>query len=395
MLLKTLKKFPFAVRLNSALKSRLQERRAARTLAQCQAEAKRRGIVLPDEPALIAALRARLAQRPHPAWPKRKGGLHVFMAYYLENWEFVYPRTMAPFGKVTVFDWRERGYDARKPDWIQKRSAMNAEMLAAFKAAHARQPVDAVVAYISGHNTAPETLQEMARCGAAIFNACYDDKLHMPGQIVGGRDSSPAGIAHAVDLNLTNSAESVVKYFVHGALAIFCPQGAQPDIHTPQPGGFEYDVSFVGAKYGWRPRFIAALEKRGVKIDCFGKGWPAGSISDDDVIRVFSHSRINLGMAGVAHSNRLRCIKGRDFEIPMSGGLYMTQDHPELALIYDVGQEIVTYQNEDDCAEKIKALLADPQRAEAIRSAGYRRANPGHSWETRWDRIFKLAGIIE
>lgn len=316
------------------------------------------------------------------------------MAYYLENWEFVFPRSMQPFGKVTVFDWRARGYNSADSDWLDKRDAMNAEMLDAFKAANAQKPIDAVLGYVSAHNTSPQTLQAMAQMGAAIFNCNYDDKLHMPGSIVGGRDTSPAGIAHAIDLSLTNAPESVIKYLVHGGLAIFCPMGAQPDIHKPQPGDFAYDVSFIGAKYGSRPRFIRALEQRGIHVDCFGKGWHNGPVSHADVTRIVSHSRINLGVSGIGYSRKLCCLKGRDTEVPMSGGLYLTQDHPDLHLLYKIGTEIETYLDTDDCAQKILALLADPHHADAIRQAGHRRALSSHTWESRWDRIFTLAGIL-
>ena len=395
MLVQILKKIPVAKAVNSLLKARSQERRAADSLARCRAEAARRGIAVPDEAILRDLLRARLSARPHPQWPKSKGRLHVFMAYYLENWEFVYPRSMTPFGKVTVYDWRSRGYDSRDADWLLKRDAMNADMLDAFRKANAEQPVDAVLGYLSGHNTAPETLLEMARAGAAIFNCNYDDKLLMPGTLAGGRDTSPAGIASAVDLNLSNAPDSVLKYFVYGGLGLFCPQGAQPDIHAPRPGPFEFDVSFIGAKYGSRPRFIAALKKHGIDVTCFGKGWSGGTVTDDDIIRIFSHSRINLGIAGIAHSNKLCCIKGRDFELPMCGGLYLTQEHPDIHHIYDVGREILTYRDAGDAAAKIHALLADPDRAAQIRQAGYARARRDHAWEARWERVFKLAGILE
>ncbi|MEI6233918.1 MAG: glycosyltransferase [Planctomycetota bacterium] len=393
-LLQTLKKHPLAQRLNAALKAPLQERRAARSLRWCRDEAKRKGRVELDEPALTLALRTRLQNRPHPVWPKPKGSLHVFMMYWLENWEFVLPISMQPFGKVTVFDWRAHGFDSRSKNWLIERDAMNDAMLRAFHAANAEQPVDAVIGYVSGHTTSPETLREMSRAGAAIFNMCFDDKLHMPGRVFGGRDTSPAGIASTVDLNLTNSPESVIKYYAFDGLGIFCPQGAQPDIHTPQPGGFKYDVSFVGAKYGWRSRLIEALTQRGIHVECFGKGWPNGMISDADLIAVFSHSRINIGMAGVAHSNTLCCLKGRDYEIPMCGGLYLTQDHSDLPFIYNVGTEIAVYRDADDCAAQIRALLADPKRADAIRQAGHHRARSTHSWEACWDRVFKIAGII-
>ena len=40
--------------------------------------------------------------------------------------------------------------------------------------------------------------------------------------------------------------------------------------------------------------------------------------------------------------------------IPMSGGLYFTQDNPEFSLVYDVGKEVITYKDEKDCMQKIK-----------------------------------------
>lgn len=381
--------------MNAAVKARLQERRAAESLRTHRAEAARRGLRELSDGEIAGALAERLKGRAHPRWPKRRGELHVFMPFYLENWEYVLPLSMQAFGKVTVFDWRERGYDQRSKDWVRRRDEMNAEMLAEFRRANRVQPVDAVVGYLSGMNTAPEILLEMAKSGAAIFNFCYDDKLQMPGGKIGGRDSSPAAIASAVDLNLTNAPDSVIKYFVHGGLAIFCPPGAQPEVHAPQPGEFEYDVSFVGGKYGWRPRLIAQLERRGVKVNCFGNGWPNGAVTDAEMLRIWSHSRINLGMAGVGHSQKLRCIKGRDFEVPMCGGLYVTQESADIHRVYEVGREIVTYEGVEDCARKIKALLAEPKRAERIRGAGHERARRCHTWEARWERVFGLAGISE
>ena len=64
------------------------------------------------------------------------------------------------------------------------------------------------------------------------------------------------------------------------------------------------------------------------------------------------------------------CLKGRDFEVPMSGGLYLTQHNPELELVYKIGQEILTYHDVDDCAATIRAIVTDLDRAASIRQAG-------------------------
>lgn len=89
------------------------------------------------------------------------------------------------------------------------------------------------------------------------------------------------------------------------------------------------------------------------------------------------------------------CLKGRDFEIPMSGGLYLTQDNPELSLVYKIGEEIVTYKDEKDCAEKIKWLLADHKKADSIRKAAREKALKEHTWSKRFEQIFVLSGIMD
>ncbi len=383
-----------AVEVNARVKARIHERRAAFGQRRYERRARQLGIssLTPDQ--LQAQLRDRLASRADRRWPKPPGELHLFLAYAVSNWESILPTALAPFGEVTEFEWRSRGYDEGCEDWLQQRDRMQASMLDAFHAANNRRPVDAVVGYLSGHNTSPETLQTMAAAGAAVFNFCWDDKVNFPGPRIGGRYKSPAAIAHAVDLNLTNAPDSVVKYAVHGGLAKFWPEAGHPDVHRPYDDPFEFDVSFVGARYGWRPTFIRKLQQQGISVACFGKGWSNGPLSDEEMVRLYSRSRINLGFGGIGYSRKLTCLKGRDFEVPLSGGLYLTQDNPELQLVFRLGQEIVTYRDADDCAATIRRLLANPQQAAAIRQAGRARCLSEHTYQARWSEVLEMAGIL-
>lgn len=112
------------------------------------------------------------------------------------------------------------------------------------------------------------------------------------------------------------------------------------------------------------------------------------------MVRLFSRSRINLGFSGVGHSRRLMCLKNRDFEVPMSGGLYITQNNPELALVYEIGREIQTFSSVEDCVVKVRQLLASPEKAAEIRRTGRTRALRDHSYERRWETAFKLSGLM-
>lgn len=390
-----LKQVNLFYRLNVALQGYFQELEAARSLAWYKREAERSGIQCPEGAPLFGALKERLKTRARHRWPCSSGNLHIFLAYAVANWESILPKALAPFGRVTVFDWRRSGFDDWAADWLSRRDLMNAAMLDAFCRANQKQPVDIAVGYLSGHNTSPQTLKKMAEDGAAIYNFCWDDKLNFPGKPFGGRYPTTAALASVVDLNLTNSPESLVKYAVHGGLAMFWPEAAHPDHHKPCDLPFEYDVSFAGARYGWRPAFIDKLRRYGIKVESFGKGWPNGPLSDEDMIKLYSRSRINLGFEGVGYSRKIMCLKGRDFEVPMSGGLYLTQNNPDLSRVYDVGREIMVYEDEADCAKTILELLNAPERAARIRQAGRERALREHTYEARWKLVLRSSGILE
>jgi spore maturation protein CgeB len=79
----------------------------------------------------------------------------------------------------------------------------------------------------------------------------------------------------------------------------------------------------------------------------------------------------------------------------MSGGLYLTEAHPELDNVFLQGEEILTYSGIDDLASKIKYYLAHPDQAEAIREKGYQRSLREHTWEMRFEKIFRLIGILK
>ena len=267
-----LKKLDILNTLNATFKSYCQEYRARKNLEYYRKQVSKNPN-LDGNSDIATALRKRILHRGINPIPKKKGELHIFVAFALNNWERVLPISLKPFGKVSVFEWRSLGFEPKSPDWVKIRDKMNVEMLSAFRKAHAEKPVDAMIGYLSGYNTNPEVLRKIGAEGTIIFNFCWDDKLNFPGKVIGGRYTSPAAIASVVDLNLTNSPDSVVKYMVHDGLAMFWPEAAHPDIHKPYDLPFEYDVSFVGGKYGWRPKFIARLQKMGIKVACFGNGW--------------------------------------------------------------------------------------------------------------------------
>jgi spore maturation protein CgeB len=116
-----------------------------------------------------------------------------------------------------------------------------------------------------------------------------------------------------------------------------------------------------------------------------------------DLVKNFSQSRISLGFATAGNSHlsntRLTHLRLREFEAPMSGALYLTEDQPELAEYFEPGQEVLTYTSREDLLDKTRYYLAHQEQAERIRRAGHDRARRDHTWQHRFAELFHLLGL--
>jgi spore maturation protein CgeB len=271
---------------------------------------------------------------------------------------------------------------------------MNEDLLTTVTTRAADRPFDTVFTYLSGEQVAPETVAALRGLGVPIINLSLNDKEGFVGRIRDGAATGVRDICRHFDLCWTSTLDAVEKYCVEGATPLYLPEGANPEVHRPYEVEKTLDVSFVGQCYGNRPGIVAALRDAGIRVEAFGPGWPSGPLSTEEMVRTYSRSRINLGFGGIAGHRETYCLKGRDFEVPMSGGLYLTEEYEELSLFYEVGKEIVTYRGIEDLLSKIRRLLANPGEAEAIRAAGRARALREHTWEMRFSKVLGILGII-
>ncbi|MCC6503787.1 MAG: glycosyltransferase [Deltaproteobacteria bacterium] len=348
---------------------------------------------MPDE----AAIRAAIAERFPGLKARSKGGLNILAIYHNYNWEgpSLGP-SLAAFGSVATLDWRDpslsEGYGPDERGWKKR---MNEGLLRAAFDRAAIRPFDAVFCYLSGEQVTPDTVAALRTLGAPMVNLALNDKESFVGKMFGGQAQGARDICAGFDLCWTSTFDALEKYVVEGATPLYLPEGANPALHRPYEDEKKvYDVSFVGQRYGNRPDTIAKLREAGIKVEVFGPLWPNGPLSTEEMVRTWSRSRINLGFGGVHGLKETFCLKGRDFEVPMSGGLYLTEHHEELLPFFEVGREIVTYTDFSDLLIKIKWLLANPREAEAIRLAGRARALAEHTWEMRLEKVFRLLGVV-
>jgi spore maturation protein CgeB len=101
-------------------------------------------------------------------------------------------------------------------------------------------------------------------------------------------------------------------------------------------------------------------------------------------------------MGGIEYSEALTNVKGRDFEIPgTGGGMYLTSFNPDLAQHFDIGNEIVCYRNRDEMVELIRYYLARRDEAEAIARRARERCLREHRWLHRYETMLRVLGVLE
>ena len=209
----------------------------------------------------------------------------------------------------------------------------------------------------------------------------------------------------------------------------------------------QYDVTFVGQPHGNRRELIQHLQAVGIKVRVWGTGWDSGRLSQEEMIKVFGQSRINLNLSNsvikiesrsehlantgkrlvsrsldaVPGGERLKSvakrallkssqisasapivrirtpasrtlyvdqIKGRNFEVPGCGGFMLTGRPENLEEYYDIGNEIVCYENTEDLIEKIRYFLDHEKERSDIALAGYHRTIREHTYAQRFTKIF-------
>ena len=154
----------------------------------------------------------------------------------------------------------------------------------------------------------------------------------------------------------------------------------------------KYDVSFIGRCHNdGRIQFVETLRNNGIDIKTFGEGWQGKNnrrLSQIELIKLYRQSKIVLNIS--LSSNDKYMIKGRDFEVPGSRSLLLTQDSKEILNYFEDGIEIMTYKAVKDAAEKIKYILGNDRDLKDITKQGYERILKDHTYEKRLREVLHV-----
>ncbi|MDP2753824.1 MAG: glycosyltransferase [Nitrospirota bacterium] len=243
-------------------------------------------------------------------------------------------------------------------------------------------------------------------------------------------------IAPLLTYPITVDKYSLPNYHAIGCKKVILSQWASSYLPmTERFSKFEYDVSFVGGRNSVREWYIRELKKKGIKVSCFGEGWPAGRVSYDKMKTIMQQSKICLNLSnsqprdrsyfsyiwrrfafavlGInadidGYSNSLRCalnnlynlyrsekrveqIKARNFEIPAWGGFQLSQFAIGIDDYFVPGREIAIFSNIEELVKLIHYYLSNADERESMRLAGNRRA-AHYTYENRINDIVEWIG---
>lgn len=230
---------------------------------------------------------------------------------------------------------------------------------------------------------------------------------------------------------VTTDSRAPAKYRALGIANVIRSQWAcNPYAYHRVEGESAGDVTFVGQPHGARRAIVAALGAAGVPVACWGQGWPAGRLAQEDMIRVFARSRVNLNLTnasgGLDWRSLARCvvsrgadrrlrlrtpgamldaarelagkrreqIKGRHFEIPGCGGFQLSGPADDLERYFTPGREIAIARDVREMGDMARHYLAHEDERARIADAGHARTVAEHTYPHRFREIFRAAGVL-
>ena len=137
------------------------------------------------------------------------------------------------------------------------------------------------------------------------------------------------------------------------------------------------DIGFCGNVLN-RGHVIDSLDKYDIKKDIFVIG--------DDMVDVINSYKIHL------NCNISNDINYRTFETTGCGTFLLTNYTPGLEKLFDIGKEIVVYNDLNDLDNKVRYYLENDEEREKIAKAGYERSKKDHTY---FERTKNLIDIIK
>lgn len=390
--------------MNAKRKCRRMKTRQARIAARYEQRAGRAAYRY-DEAAAADEFRRRLERKRPGARPRPRGELRVFwIGASRSQDESGFLQSLRRLAVVTelvdvngTYGQLYQGKDGAPTRDLSEIAALNDRV---FRDQVSRAQADGGVDLIMGQMWASylpkESLAWAGAQGIPVINVSMDDRLPEHWGSRSGVRLGAVGLADATDLVLTTAEETCPWYGLEGCPALYWPLASDPTVYSPPPGQVrDIDVLFIGNKYGVRESIVGEIARSGIPVECYGAGWPRGSVDAKEMCALSQRAKIILGVGTVGHCADVYTLKLRDFDAPMTGALYITHRNPDLCRLYAEGVEIECYATPSEAARKIRHYLANPDQLSRIAARGHALALRRDTWDVRLSSTFIKLGLLE
>jgi spore maturation protein CgeB len=319
---------------------------------------------------------------------KFKNKTKYFLILSINNWESSLIESFKENTECYHFSWTNvTNFFKNKKDWNVFHTNLNHDICNSFDEFYDESSNIVIFFYASDFSVSPETVEYLKRKNTLLVSFCWDDLLYFKHSV----KNQPVGVSvlsKHVDINLTLSPETTPIYNYYKSFCIFWGSQKLEKIIYNKTITTIYDkntfyVLFVGSKYGWREDFINKLRICNIEVRCYGNGWENGTLTNEELVEKIQKAPLTIGFSNVGYTKSVTTIKGRDFEIPLWGGLYLTQYSKGIENYFKINDEILTYKNFNGCLKKILFIKNNPQISNKIRELGYLRALEYASWNSR------------
>jgi spore maturation protein CgeB len=183
----------------------------------------------------------------------------------------------------------------------------------------------------------------------------------------------------------------------------YMPVACEQNVHAPlvlseaDKAKWGSDLSFMGAGYHNRQQMFASLVDFNLKI--WGTEWPdckpfdrmvqdgGQRLAPSDYVKIFNSSKINLNL----HSSNEKdgvdpfgdFVNPRTFELASAGAFQLVDNRSLLPELFDVGKELITFENANDLKEKISYYLNHDQERQEIAKRSRARVLREHTYQHR------------
>lgn len=399
----TAKELPLLYWINAKLKCYKLKRDLTRLAREYESKAAASGFSYVAEKA-VEECKLRHRRYRHHYVPAPLGALRVFWVGTNQSQdESGFLQALHRLANVTVFyniegkygSWSGNATAPGLSTFAEIRRANDEALLKQVEQAHAAGGIDVLLGQMWAQRISKEALAKVQALGILVINIAMDDRLPIHWSTQDGVRLGSIGLGPGVDMVLTTSSETCQWYGVEGCPAVFWPLASDPGLFAPaEDAARDIDVLFIGNRYGVRGEIVAYLEQHGIKVDCYGDGWPNGYVNAKQNIALSKRARIILGVGTVGHCPDVYTLKLRDFDAPMTGALYVTHRNPDLCRIFTEGDEIECYESPQEAADKIRYYLDHPVERERIGRRGQQKAVAQHNWDERLGSTFRQLGLL-